>query len=135
MYFFLMYIFLHCQWYFLVTKFMALLASFLLKIWFVFSNTLSIFKVMFRNRNLTKFDMLTSSSSNRTAQTLLNNEYLKKEKKLCFYLHFANSNFIVIFSYFIFNIKNKLSHIWNLHKIYVLNKFLYIHDSLKSCQK
>ena len=51
----------------------------------------------------------------------------------CFYLHFANSNCKVIFSHFILNIKKKLFHIWNLHKIYLLNNFfiyiLYCHES------
>ena len=84
-------------WIFLVTKFMALLASFWLKILFVFSNTLSIFKVMLRNQNLTKFDMLTSLSSNMKAQTLLMNEHLKKQTNHVFCLHFAYYNLKVIF--------------------------------------
>ena len=97
MYFFLMYEILHWLWSFLLTKFMAHLASFLLKIMFVFSNTPSIVKVMPRNSNLTKFDMLTLSSSNMTAPTLKTNKHLKKTNKPCFYLHFANSNLKVIF--------------------------------------
>ena len=45
----------------------------------------------------------------------------EKTNKQCFYLHFAKSNFIVIVLHFIFNIKKKLFHNWNLHKIYVFN--------------
>ena len=97
------------------------MASFWLKILFVFSNTPSIFKVMLRNSNLTKLDMLTLSSSNITAPILKTKEHLKKTNKPCFYLHFANSNLKVNFSHFILNIKKKLFHIWNLHKIYVFN--------------
>ena len=93
----LMYEILHWLWSFLLTKFMAHLASFLLKIMFVFSNTLSIVKVMHRNSNLTQFDMLTLSSSNMTASTLKTIEHLKKRTNNVFYLHFANSNLKVIF--------------------------------------
>ena len=57
---------------------MANLDSFWLKLMFDFSNTLSIFKVMLRNSNLTKFDMLTLSSSNMSAPILKTNEHLKK---------------------------------------------------------
>ena len=103
---------------------------FLLNILFIFSNTLLIFKVIRWNRNLTKLDVLTSLSSNITAQTFLRNEHLKKKKKTMFYLHFDTSNYIVIFSHFIFNIKKILFHIWNLHKIYVLNKFFFIYPWL-----
>ena len=87
---------------------------------------------MLRNWNLTNFDTLTSLSSNMTAQTLLMNEHLKKQTNHVFCLNFSNSNLKVIFSHFILNIKKKLFHIWNLHKLYILNNFfLYIHD----CQK
>ena len=117
---------LHLLWYFLLRKFIALLASFLLKMLFLFLNTPSIFKVMRWNRKLTKCDMLTLLSSNMTDQTLLMSEHLKKINAQCFYLHFANSNCKVIFSHFILNIKKKLFHIWNLHKIYLLNQFFFI---------
>ena len=96
------------------------------RVLFIFSNTRWIFKVMRWNRNLTKFDMLTSSSSNITEQTLLMNEHLTKINTQCFYLHFANSNCKVIFSHIILNIKKKIFHIWNLHKTYLLNNFFYI---------
>ena len=68
--------------------------------------------------------MLTLLSSNMTAQTLKTNEHLKKTNKPCFYLHFAKSNLKVIFSHFIFNIKKKLFHIWNLHKTYVFDNIV-----------
>ena len=86
-----------------------------------FSNTLSMFKVMLCNSNLPKFDMLTLSSSNMTAPTLKTNEHLKRRTNHVFYLHFANSNLKVIFSHFILNIKKKLFHIWNLHKMCVFS--------------
>ena len=87
MYFFLMYEILHWLWSFLLTKFMAHLASFWLKIMFVFSNTLSIVKVMPRNSNLTQFDMLTLSSSNMTAPTLKTT--FEKTNKPCFLSSFC----------------------------------------------
>ena len=98
---------------------MALLACFWLKILFVFSNARSIFKVMLRNMNLTKLDMLTLLSSNMTAPTLKTNEHLKK--LTTHYLHFANSNLKVIFIHFILSIIKKLFHIWNLHQINAFN--------------
>ena len=99
---------------------MALLAIFLLKILLVFSNTPSIFKVMLRNSNLTKLDMLILSSS--YDHTNPQNKWaFEKTNKPCFYLHSANFNIKVIFLHFILNIKKKLFHIWNLHKIYVFN--------------
>ena len=88
---------------------------------FIFLNTLSIFKVMRQNRNLLKFDMLTLSSSNMTDQNLFNERAFEQINTQCFYLHFANSNCKVNFSHFILNIKKKLFHIWNLHKIHLLN--------------
>ena len=51
----------------------------------------------------------------------LNEWAFEKINTQCFYLHFANSNCKVIFSHFILNIKKKLFHIWNLHKIYLFN--------------
>ena len=45
----------------------------------------------------------------------------EKTNKPCFRLHLANFNLKVNFLHFILNIKNKLFHIWNLHKIYVFN--------------
>ena len=53
-----------------------------------FSHTLSIFKVMLRNLNLTKCDMLTLLRSNMTAPTLKTNEHLKKQRKHGFVLIF-----------------------------------------------
>ena len=100
---------------------MALSTSFLLKIVFVFSNTLSISKVMLIKSNLTKFDMLTLSILNMTAPTLKTFEHLKKRTNRFFCLHFANYNQKVFFSHFILNIKQKLLHIWSLHQIYVFN--------------
>ena len=75
---------------------------------------------------LNKVFLLTSSSSNMTWQQY---EHLKKTYKQCYHLHFANFYYIVIFSHFIFNIKRKLSHIWNPHKIYVLNN-IFLHSWL-----
>ena len=73
-------------WSILVGKFIDLLASFWLKMLFIFLNTPSIFKVNRWNRNLTKLDMLTSSSSNMMDQTLLMNEHLKKKKTSMFFI-------------------------------------------------
>ena len=111
-------------------------ASFWLKMMFIFSNTSSIFKVMRQNRHLTKFDMLTSSSSNMTDQTLLMNEHLKKINTQYFYFHFANFNCKVIVSHFILEHQQQNNLIWNLQKIYLLNNFiLYILNLHKSGQK
>ena len=87
---------------------------------------------MHLNRNLTKLDMLTSSSSNMTDQTLLLNEHLKKYPTKCLYLHFANSNCIVIFSHFILNITKNcfISGIYT--KFICLIFFLYILNCHKS---
>ena len=75
--------------------------------------------------------MLTLSSSNMTAPTLKTNKHLKKQTNHVFYLHFANSNLKVTLSRFILNIKKKIFHIWNLHKIYVFDNIFHIVMTVK----
>ena len=55
----------------------------------------------------------------------------EKTNKPCFYLHFANSNLKVIFSHL--NIKKKLFHTWNIHKINVFNKIFIQSWLSKKC--
>ena len=111
-------------WSFLLSKFMAHLASFWLEMMFVFSNTLSTFKVKPRSSNLTKFDMLTLSSSNMIAPTLKINEHFKKRTNHVFLSSFCQiqlkSYFFTL--YFISGIYKKI--------MYSIT-FSYSHD----CQK
>ena len=112
---------MHWLWSFLLTKFMAILASFWLEVMFVFFK----YSLNFQG-HAQKFELKKVCHANfiefKYDRTNPQHEWaFEKTNKPCFYLHFANSNLKVIFSHFILNIKNKLFHIWNIHKIYGLN--------------
>ena len=62
-----------------------------------FSKARSILEHMLWNRNLTQFDILHLLSLDCRAWALKLSEHLKKQQKMFFCLHFANSNFNVIF--------------------------------------
>ena len=109
------------------------MASFRLEILLVFSNSPSIFKVMLRNSNLTKFDInFTKFKYDRT--NLQNKWAFEKTNKPCFIfilLHPEN-NFFYTLSW----TSNKFFFISGIYtKLMCLITFSYSHDCHKSGKK
>ena len=73
----------------------------------LFSNACSILKLMICNRNLTQLEILTSSSLNMSAPTLLLSEYLKKNV----FILPAPSKRKSIFHTFSLTLKKKISYL------------------------
>ena len=96
---------MHWLWSFLVTKFMALLGQFLTESFVRFFK----YSLNFQG-HAQKFERNKVWHANfiefKYDRTNPQKEWaFEKTNKQCFYLHFAKSNFIVIFSHFIFNTK------------------------------
>ena len=82
-----------------------------------FSNAHSFWGFVRSYLNLMKLACQTLLSSNLTTPTLKTIEHLKKRTNTCFIFILLK----VTFSHFFHDIKKKLFHILNLHKIYVFN--------------
>ena len=83
-----------------------------------FLNACSISELLLCNWNLTKLNILTLLSSDWKAWALKLNEHLKKRTENVFCLHFANSNFnIIFFGIFSLTLK-KLFYVFIIHKIF-----------------
>ena len=94
----------------------------------VFSNARSIWELMLCNCNLTKFDIITLWSSDCRAWALKLRDHLKNNK-ICFCLHFANSNFIRPLLHFLLNFLKIMSRLQSINQY---NFFLNINGCHKS---